>query len=65
MLSDKNSSVKIAVLGGGFVGITLAARLLDVENIHVTVFDQDPIKIAYFKTHNYLRQKSWENSLLI
>ena len=64
MLSDKNSSVKIAVIGGGFVGITLAARLLDVENVHVTVFDQDPIKIEYFKKF-LLRQKSWENSLLI
>ena len=70
MLSDKNSSVKIAVIGGGFVGITLAARLLDVENIHVTVFDQDPIKIViWLMSQDFkkflLRQKSWENSLLI
>jgi nucleotide sugar dehydrogenase len=54
MLSYKNSTVNIAVIGGGFVGITLAARLLDVENLHVTVFEQDPIKIEYLKTHNYL-----------
>ena len=65
MLSDKNSSVKIAVIGGGFVGITLAARLLDVENIHVTVFDQDPIKIEYFKTHNYLVDEPGLQEILI
>jgi len=65
MLSDKNSSVKIAVIGGGFVGITLAARLLDVENIHVTVFDQDPIKIEYFKTHNYLVDEPGLQEILV
>jgi NADH dehydrogenase FAD-containing subunit len=32
MLPDKKPNVKIAVIGGGFVGITLAARLLEVEN---------------------------------
>ena len=65
MLSDKNSSVKIAIIGGGFVGITLAARLLDVENIHVTVFDQDPIKIEYFKTHNYLVDEPGLQEILV
>ena len=38
MLPDKKPNVKIAVIGGGFVGITLAARLLEVENLHITVF---------------------------
>lgn len=65
MLSDKNSSVKIAIIGGGFVGITLAARLLDVENLHVTVFDQDPTKIEYFKTHNYLVDEPGLQKILV
>ena len=65
MLSDKNSSVRIAVIGGGFVGITLAARILDVENIHVTVFDQDPIKIEHFKTHNYLVDEPGLKEILV
>lgn len=54
MPSDKNSSVKIAVVGGGFVGITLAARLLDVKNVYVNVFDQDPVKIEHFKNYDFL-----------
>lgn len=65
MLSDKNSSVKIAIIGGGFVGITLAARLLDVENLHVTVFDQDPTKIEYFKNHNYLVDEPGLQKILV
>lgn len=65
MSSDKNSTVNIAVIGGGFVGITLAARLLDHENIHVTVFDQDPIKIQYFKTHNYLVSEPGLQEILV
>ena len=48
MLPDKKPNVKIAVIGGGFVGITLAARLLEVENLHITVFDDDPVKIENF-----------------
>lgn len=54
MSSYKNSSLKIGVIGGGFVGITLASRLLDVENTNVTVFDTDSIKIDNFKIQNYL-----------
>ena len=65
MLSDKNSSVKIAIIGGGFVGITLAARLLDVENLHVTVFEQDPTKIEYFKNHNYLVDEPGLQKILV
>ena len=65
MLSDKNSSVKIAIIGGGFVGITLASRLLDVENLHVTVFDQDPTKIEYFKNHNYLVDEPGLQKILV
>ena len=54
MFSDKGSNVSIAVIGGGFVGITLAARLLNNKNLHVTVFDDDPIKIESFKNHHFL-----------
>ena len=53
MFSDKRSNVSIAVIGGGFVGITLAARLLNNKNLHVTVFDDDPIKIESFKNHHF------------
>mgnify|MGYP003843948443 CR=1 FL=1 len=45
---------QIAVIGGGFVGITLAARLLNNKNLYVTVFDDDPIKIESFKNHHFL-----------
>jgi nucleotide sugar dehydrogenase len=65
MLSDQNSTLKMAVIGGGFVGITLAARLLDHENIHVTVIDQDPIKIEYFKTNNYLVDEPGLQEILV
>ena len=54
MFSDNGSNVSIAVIGGGFVGITLAARLLNNKNLHVTVFDDDPIKIESFKNHHFL-----------
>lgn len=45
---------KIAILGGGFVGITLAARLLKVKNVHVTVFENDEIKSQSFRKNDFL-----------
>jgi UDP-N-acetyl-D-mannosaminuronic acid dehydrogenase len=50
----KRFAIKIGVIGGGFVGITLAARLLTDQDLHVTVFDDDPLKITNFKSHTYL-----------
>ena len=65
MLPDKKPNVKIAVIGGGFVGITLAARLLEVENLHITVFDDDPAKIENFKANNYLVDKPGLQEILV
>ena len=65
MLSDKKPNVKIAVIGGGFVGITLAARLLEVENLHITVFDDDPAKIENFKANNYLVDEPGLQEILV
>jgi nucleotide sugar dehydrogenase len=65
MLPDKKPNVKIAVIGGGFVGITLAARLLEVENLHITVFDDDPVKIENFKANNYLVDEPGLQEILV
>ena len=65
MFSDKGSNVSIAVIGGGFVGITLAARLLEVENLHITVFDDDPVKIENFKANNYLVDEPGLQEILV
>lgn len=43
-----STNLKILVVGGGFVGITLAAKLLKTENVSVTVLESSKIKLKLF-----------------
>ncbi len=43
----------ILVAGGGFVGITLAAKLLKVGDINVTILDKDNEKLENFSNGNF------------
>lgn len=65
MFSNKKPTTRIGIVGGGFVGITLAARLLKDKNLHVTVFDEDPFKVENFKIHNYLVDEPGLQKILI
>lgn len=54
MFSVQRSAINVGVIGGGFVGITLAARLISDKDLCVTVFDDDPAKIENFEINEYL-----------
>lgn len=43
-----SSNLKILVVGGGFVGITLTAKLLKTENVSVTVLESSKVKLNLF-----------------
>jgi UDP-N-acetyl-D-mannosaminuronic acid dehydrogenase len=50
MNGDKHN---ILILGGGFVGITLAAKLLKKKSINVVIVESDDRKLERFKSQNY------------
>ena len=43
----------ILIVGGGFVGLTLAAKLLKSEQTTVVILEQDQIKVDDYKNQNY------------
>lgn len=49
-----NRELKILVIGGGFVGLTLSAKLLKNEKISVVVLEQSQTKIFNFRNQNYM-----------
>ena len=43
----------ILIVGGGFVGLTLAAKLLKNESTRIVILEQSQTKIYDFKNQNY------------
>lgn len=64
MVSSQNSSPSIGIVGGGFVGITLAGHLLNHSNTSVNIFERDTLKVKSFKSGNYLVVEPELNSIL-
>jgi nucleotide sugar dehydrogenase len=57
MKSHQAAYTSIGIIGGGFVGITLAAHLLENPENRVTVFEQSPEKANLFQLGNYQVQE--------
>jgi UDP-glucose 6-dehydrogenase len=53
MRTHEDAGAKIGIIGGGFVGITLAAHLLENSQTRVTIFEQSTEKINLFHKGNY------------
>jgi nucleotide sugar dehydrogenase len=53
MRTHEDAGAKIGIIGGGFVGITLAAHLLENSQNRVTIFEQSTEKINLFHKGNY------------
>ena len=43
----------ILVIGGGFVGLTLAAKLLKTKSCHVTILENNPSRFLSLKNEKY------------
>lgn len=44
----------VLIVGAGFVGITLAAKLLKSQKLHVTILEKDEKKISLFNSGDFL-----------
>lgn len=53
MKSEANSPRVIGIIGGGFVGITLAAHLVQNSELKVILFERDARKIELFRHGKY------------
>jgi len=52
-VEDNQNSKRILIVGGGFVGLTLAAKLLKNLNSYVIVLEKNTKKIEEFLIHEY------------
>jgi nucleotide sugar dehydrogenase len=52
-VDDNKSKINILIIGGGFVGLTLAAKLLKSKENFVTVLEINIEKTSNFKLRNY------------
>lgn len=43
----------ILIIGGGFVGLTLAAKLLKTNSCHVTILENNPSRYLFLMNRNY------------
>ena len=43
----------ILVIGGGFVGLTLAAKLLKTKSCHITILENNPSRFLSLKNEKY------------
>jgi len=43
----------ILVIGGGFVGLTLSAKLLKTKSCHVTILENNPSRFLFLKNEKY------------
>lgn len=53
MESEINSPKTVGIVGGGFVGITLAAHLVQNSNLKVVLFERDTKKTEMFRLGKY------------
>ena len=53
MNSFPDPRLSIGIIGGGFVGITLAGHLLQNVNLSVTILEHDSVRADLFKLGNY------------
>ena len=53
MNSYPDPRLSIGIIGGGFVGITLAGHLLQNLNLSVTILERDSAKVKLFELGNY------------
>lgn len=59
-LADQH--MNIGILGAGFVGLTLAGRLLESENAHVFLLENDFERISQLKSrHSYVYEPGLQN----
>ena len=49
-----HETTRVGILGGGFVGVTLAAHLLQKSHVQVNLFEANSTKIESFKSGDFL-----------
>jgi nucleotide sugar dehydrogenase len=52
------------VIGGGFVGLTLAAKLLKTKSCHITILENDPSRFLSLKNGKYYVDEPGLNEIL-
>jgi UDP-N-acetyl-D-mannosaminuronic acid dehydrogenase len=60
-----NMSKKILVIGGGFVGLTLSAKLVKAKNTTVTVLEVDTDRLASLSSGNFYVNEPGLHSILL
>jgi UDP-glucose 6-dehydrogenase len=58
-------SNKILVIGGGFVGLTLSAKLVKIKNTTVTVLEVDTNRLTSLSSGNFYVNEPGLHSLLL
>ena len=58
-------SKKILVIGGGFVGLTLSAKLLKSTDTVLTVLETDSNRLSFLKSGNFYVDEPGLHSILL